>query len=47
MSRATRRLKRCYNIADMRAVAKRRLPRGVFEYIDRGAEDEVALADNR
>ena len=47
MSRATRRLKRCYNIADMRAVAKKRLPKGVFEYIDRGAEDEVALADNR
>ncbi|HSR55692.1 MAG TPA: alpha-hydroxy acid oxidase, partial [Alphaproteobacteria bacterium] len=28
-------------------VARRRLPRGVFEYIDRGAEEEVALADNR
>ena len=41
------RLDRCYNIADMREVAKRRLPKGVFEYIDRGAEDEVALADNR
>ena len=47
MSRATRRLKRCYNIADMREVAKKRLPKGVFEYVDRGAEDEVALADNR
>jgi isopentenyl diphosphate isomerase/L-lactate dehydrogenase-like FMN-dependent dehydrogenase len=47
MTRATRRLKRCYNVADMRAVAKKRLPKGVFEYIDRGAEDEVALADNR
>lgn len=47
MSRATRRLKRCYNIADLRDVAKRRLPKGVFEYVDRGAEDEVALADNR
>ncbi len=41
------RLDRCYNIADMREVARRRLPKGVFEYIDRGAEDEVALADNR
>jgi isopentenyl diphosphate isomerase/L-lactate dehydrogenase-like FMN-dependent dehydrogenase len=47
MSRASRRLKRCYNIADMREIAKRRLPKGVFEYLDRGAEDEVALADNR
>ncbi len=41
------RLDRCYNIADMREVARRRLPKGVFEYVDRGAEDEVALADNR
>ena len=41
------RLDRCYNIADMRDCARRRLPKGVFEYIDRGAEDEIALADNR
>ena len=41
------RLDRCYNIADMREIARRRLPKGVFEYIDRGAEDETALADNR
>ncbi|MDX1484847.1 MAG: alpha-hydroxy acid oxidase [Alphaproteobacteria bacterium] len=41
------RLDRCYNIADMREIARRRLPKGVFEYLDRGAEDEVALADNR
>jgi (S)-mandelate dehydrogenase len=47
MSRASRRLKRCYNIADMREIARKRLPKGVFEYLDRGAEDEVALADNR
>ena len=32
------------SIADLRRLAKRRLPRGVFDYIDRGAEDEVALA---
>ena len=38
---------RCYNIADMREVAHRRLPKGVFEYLDRGAEDEIALVDNR
>jgi (S)-mandelate dehydrogenase len=40
-------LDRCYNIADFREVARRRLPKGVFEYVDRGAEDEVALVDNR
>ena len=41
------RLDRCFNIADMREVARKRLPKGVFEYLDRGAEDEIALADNR
>ena len=33
-------------MADLRAIAKRRLPRGVFDYIDGGAEDELALASN-
>ncbi len=41
------RLDRCYNIADLRLQALKHLPKGVFQYIDRGAEDEVALADNR
>ncbi len=41
------RLDRCYNIADLRKFARKRLPKGLFEYIDRGAEDEVALAGNR
>ena len=36
-----------YNIEDLRQKAKRRLPRGIFEYIDRGAEDEIALRNNR
>src|SRR5680860_211633 len=40
-------LEQCYNIADLREVAQRRLPKGVFEYLDRGSEDEVALAHNR
>lgn len=35
------------NLDEMRAAARRRLPRGVFEYVDRGAEDEVALAETR
>lgn len=33
------------NYWDFREAARRRLPRGLFEYIDRGCEDEVALAD--
>src|SRR5580658_10794522 len=40
-------LDRCYNIADLRAAAQHRLPRGVFEFVDRGSEDEVALRNNR
>ncbi len=35
------------NIDDLRHLARRRLPRGVFDYIDGGAEDEVAMAHNR
>ena len=31
------------NIADLRNVARRRLPRGIFDYVDRGAEDEKGL----
>jgi (S)-mandelate dehydrogenase len=40
-------LGRCYNIADLREAAKRRLPKGVFEFVDRGTEDEVGLRNNR
>jgi isopentenyl diphosphate isomerase/L-lactate dehydrogenase-like FMN-dependent dehydrogenase len=36
-----------YNIEDLRRIAKRRLPKGVFEFVDRGSEDEVALRHNR
>ncbi|MBT5109669.1 MAG: alpha-hydroxy-acid oxidizing protein [Rhodospirillaceae bacterium] len=36
-----------YNIEDLRQMAKKRLPRGIFEYVDRGAEDEIALQHNR
>ena len=41
------RLDRCYNVFDLREAAKRRLPRGVFEFVDRATEDEVALRNNR
>ena len=37
----------CWNIADLRAKAKRRLPLGVWEYVERGVEDELGLARNR
>ena len=36
-----------YNIADLREIARRRLPKGIFEFVDRGAEDEVSLRNNR
>jgi (S)-mandelate dehydrogenase len=39
--------KRALNIADLRRLARRRLPRGLFDFIDRGCEDEVALRNNR
>ena len=35
------------NIADLRRLAERRLPRAVFDYIDGGADDEVTLHANR
>ena len=41
-----RRLGRAASVADLRRVAKRRLPGGVFDYIDGGAEDERTLAAN-
>jgi len=34
------------NIADLRRLARRRLPRIVFDYADGGAEDELTLRDN-
>ncbi|MEZ5594337.1 MAG: alpha-hydroxy acid oxidase [Gammaproteobacteria bacterium] len=41
-----KRLNHCHNIADLRAVARKRLPRAIFDYIDGGAEDEVSLRAN-
>jgi len=34
------------NIADLRRIAQRRLPKAVFDYLDGGADDEVTLRDN-
>jgi (S)-mandelate dehydrogenase len=40
-------LSRALNIADLRAVAWRRVPHFVFEYVEGGAEDEASLRCNR
>ena len=42
----TRRLARAASVHDLRRLAKRRLPGGVFDYIDGAAEDELAMANN-
>ncbi len=36
-----------YDIADLRELARRRLPKGVFEFFDRGNGDEAAVIENR
>ncbi|WP_230079963.1 alpha-hydroxy acid oxidase [Alteripontixanthobacter maritimus] len=40
-------LDKAYNIDDLRRLAKRRLPRAMFDYIDGGAEDEATMHANR
>jgi L-lactate dehydrogenase (cytochrome) len=35
------------NINDLRTLARHRLPRVVFDYVDGGAEDEITLRENR
>ena len=45
--RTKRRLSRAANVEDLRQLAKRRLPAGVFDYIDGAAEDEVTLRANQ
>lgn len=46
LSPVERRLQRCVTVDDFRRIAKRRIPRGVFDYIDGGAEDERTLSGN-
>jgi L-lactate dehydrogenase (cytochrome) len=48
MTREERRVSspRVVNIADLRRMAERRLPRVVFDYIDGGAEGEITLREN-
>lgn len=39
-------LRRANNVADLRLMARSRLPRPIFDYIDGGADDEVSLRRN-
>ena len=41
-----RRLQSVANVSDLRTISKRRLPGGVFDYIDGAAEDELTLQRN-
>jgi L-lactate dehydrogenase (cytochrome) len=41
-----RRLAHVASVADLRRIARHRLPRGVFDYIDGGAEDELTMRRN-
>jgi L-lactate dehydrogenase (cytochrome) len=46
-SAATRHLARAVSVSDLRRIAKRRLPAGVFDYVDGAAEDEISSRRNR
>ena len=39
-------IKHCYNTKDFRKLAKRRLPKPIFHYIDGGSDDEVTYRRN-
>ena len=36
-----------WNIYDLTEMAQRRLPKGLFEFMHRGNDDEIAVRDNR
>ncbi|MGH8664936.1 MAG: alpha-hydroxy-acid oxidizing protein, partial [Burkholderiales bacterium] len=36
-----------YDTADLREAARRRLPHGLFEFMDRGNDDDIAMRDNQ
>lgn len=42
-----RQLARAYNVEDIRRLARGKLPKGLYESIERGTEDEIATANNR
>src|SRR5438445_13389858 len=37
---------RVVNIADLRSIAERRVPRAVFDYLDGGADGEITMREN-
>jgi L-lactate dehydrogenase (cytochrome) len=39
-----RRLRRCAQVDDLRRLARRRIPRAVFDYVDGGADEELTIA---
>jgi L-lactate dehydrogenase (cytochrome) len=41
-----RRLGACYDVADLRRAARRRIPRPVFDYVDGAADEEISAAAN-
>ena len=43
---AKRTLARCHDIADLEAAARRRMPRGVFDYVAGGADEELTVERN-
>jgi L-lactate dehydrogenase (cytochrome) len=43
LNRTTRQLSGALTISDLRTIARRRVPRGVFEYVDGAAESEISL----
>lgn len=45
--RTARRLAACVNVDDVRQLAKRRLPRAVFDFVDGGADDEITQRERR
>jgi len=47
MRPAMRRLNHCYNVAERRSAARRRLPRGVIDYMDKGTQDQLSLQNKR
>ena len=42
-----RKVNQALNFSDLRELARKKLPRGLFEFVDRGTEDEISLKDNR
>ena len=43
---AKRTLARCHDMADLEAAARRRMPRGVFDYVAGGADEELTVERN-